>query len=361
MAPTGLRVTHLRQPGADWRSTAEDLARAGVELPVASHPSFPSNGSRRSLIVLHGPTGTLVWGALVEVRRSRLMPWQSIVRIPRMACPTDADTRDAVVDALLDLSRRTLALRLHAELYATDSESREGLRGALARRAFVPVPDPRTFERTILLALAPTEDELFSALHPTGRRGVRALQKNDLACLPITDPGLAPRMSELVRETMTRTRGSAARIDWPAIMGFVATEPDRARLLGVFRRRSAGAEDLLGFALGVRHGNTVEYDIAASSRPGDLRVPLLYAPTWELMRWARGVGATHFDFGGISSGSAGSADPTGGISDFKRYFSSTTIEVGTEMAYVPSARLSAAERFAASVLGQIRRWTEARR
>jgi hypothetical protein len=154
---------------------------------------------------------------------------------------------------------------------------------------------------------------------------------------------------------MLRTGGSFEETDWAAVMQFIASEPGRACLLGVFRPDCEGPDALVGFVFGVRHGDTVEYDIAASARLPDLRVPLLYAPTWEVMRWGKREGAQWFDFGGITAGSKDSGDPTGGISDFKRYFSPVSIPVGEELVHTPSARLSSAEHLASSALASIKR------
>jgi lipid II:glycine glycyltransferase (peptidoglycan interpeptide bridge formation enzyme) len=53
---------------------------------------------------------------------------------------------------------------------------------------------------------------------------------------------------------------------------------------------------------------------------------------WELIRWSRATGARSFDFGGVTAGTAGSDDPLGGISDFKRGFCKNEVMVGQEWA-----------------------------
>jgi lipid II:glycine glycyltransferase (peptidoglycan interpeptide bridge formation enzyme) len=123
----------------------------------------------------------------------------------------------------------------------------------------------------------------------------------------------------------------------------------------VFKRDASGPEALRGFVLGCRHGDTVEYRVAASTRPVGSSVPLLYAPTWELIRWARSVGATTFDFGGIASGTAGPGDARSGISDFKRYFSRNEVEVGGEGVFEPSRWRAAAAAAVSRAVAFVRR------
>ena len=59
-------------------------------------------------------------------------------------------------------------------------------------------------------------------------------------------------------------------------------------------------------------------------------MPLLYAPLWELIRWARAGGARWFDFGGITLTDPDASDPLQGISDFKRFFCRDVAKVGGE-------------------------------
>lgn len=68
------------------------------------------------------------------------------------------------------------------------------------------------------------------------------------------------------------------------------------------------------------HGDCAHYDVSASTRETDLEVSMLYPVPWDLLGWARGRGATWFDFGGISSVGRNSDDPLGAVSDFERRF-----------------------------------------
>jgi lipid II:glycine glycyltransferase (peptidoglycan interpeptide bridge formation enzyme) len=98
-----------------------------------------------------------------------------------------------------------------------------------------------------------------------------------------------------------------------------------------------GVESLVAFAWGCLHGDYVTYEAGAATRTqatGNLA--LAYAPLWDLVAWARGLGAAWFDFGGVSMGTAGDAhDPLGGIADFKRFFCNEVISVGEDWVLEP--------------------------
>jgi lipid II:glycine glycyltransferase (peptidoglycan interpeptide bridge formation enzyme) len=106
-------------------------------------------------------------------------------------------------------------------------------------------------------------------------------------------------------------------------------------VVGLFRTDREGPEALLAFAWGCAHGDQVEYNAAASTRNPEVRLPMAYALAWDLMRWGKSTGAEQFDFGGITAGTHGEEDRLGGISDFKRYFTTMEREVGAEWVLEP--------------------------
>jgi lipid II:glycine glycyltransferase (peptidoglycan interpeptide bridge formation enzyme) len=112
--------------------------------------------------------------------------------------------------------------------------------------------------------------------------------------------------------------------------------PDAARLVGLFRTDREGPEALLGFAWGCWNGESACYFAGGSSRPPDLhRVQIGYPLVWDLIQWAKRSGATWFDFGGVTAGTAASGDPMGGISDFKRSFSNQAADVAEDWVFEP--------------------------
>ena len=307
------------------------------------------------LVGLRDERGEAQWGCAVSVSRSRALPMARILRVPRFGHGLTLPLVDAACATLRDLARAERVLRLHVELYLPDAELRASVFEALTRSGFGRSARPRSYARTVLIDLRPTEEELFASFHRTCRQNIRGLSKHSLECLAIAAPSLAGRMNALVAEAMARTGGRHVALDWPAWIAFIAGHPDLARLVGVFRKETSGPDSLVGYVLGCRHGDTVEYSVAASTRLAGTRTPLLYAPTWRLIQWAKSVGATTFDFGGITAGSARAGDPVGGISDFKRSFSGNVVEVGGEFVLEPSRWRSAAAAVLPSVAAAARR------
>jgi lipid II:glycine glycyltransferase (peptidoglycan interpeptide bridge formation enzyme) len=161
----------------------------------------------------------------------------------------------------------------------------------------------------------------------------------------------AERMNALLEETMQRTGGDFHPVNWHRIARLCLQNPGLARLSGLFRTDVTGPESLVAFALGLAHGDHVEYSHAASTRDPSLRIPLVYALAWDLICWGKTTGATWFDFGGISpAGHAEGGDATGGISDFKRYFSRDVVQVGEDWSYEPHPMRAALARGASSAV-----------
>jgi lipid II:glycine glycyltransferase (peptidoglycan interpeptide bridge formation enzyme) len=205
----------------------------------------------------------------------------------------------------------------------------------LGASGFRAVQDCRRYPKTIAINLLPDEKEILSSFHSTARRHIRAVSKNPVEVRPIIDQAYISRMRDLYRETMSRTGGGMRLHDWGACIEFSRKYPESSRLVGLFHKDAEAPEALLAFAWGCSHGNCAHYDAAASTRNTELRMPLAYGLVWDLIVWAKNNGATWFDFGGVTEGSFGSSDRLGGISDFKRYFSSTVLHIGGEWVYEP--------------------------
>jgi lipid II:glycine glycyltransferase (peptidoglycan interpeptide bridge formation enzyme) len=148
----------------------------------------------------------------------------------------------------------------------------------------------------------------------------------------VLDPRHIARLDALLRETMERTGGTYHPQDWAGMLDLARRQPELARIVGVFRS-DAGPDALLAYAVGLAHGDHVQYATAASTRATDLKLPLGYGPAWELMRWARSLGMRWFDFGGIAASSR--EGRLGGINDFKRYFRGEETDVADEWAFEP--------------------------
>jgi len=351
----GSGVTLVREPGAEWLGLEAELETGRIPLPLFGRSQWVrAHGESVWLLLLRDARGTAVCGIPIQVARPWSLPGAKILRAPRFGHGLPPAVATAACAALADLARRERPLRLHVELYVTEPEARVALSEQLGRAGFVRATETRSYERTIVIDLRPGEDELLASFHRSCRQNIRALAKHGLECRPVDDPGLADRMNALVAEAMGRTGGPRAAEDWGAWLALIRERADLAHLVGVFKSGATGPDALVGLVLGLRHGDTVEYNVAASTRLPGSRAPILYAPTWRLMQWARSVGATAFDFGGVSSGTVRTSDPVGGVSDFKRSFGGSVVDVGGEFVLEPSPWRSAVAKAVSAAAGMFR-------
>lgn len=314
-------------PG-DCRALERELLANGCALPIEAATGFPvRSGTARALVEV-GLAGVNRWAAVLESSQSRAAPWRSVARLVRVSGVASVAEGRSVAARIAALAVTLGALRMHVEILDVEPHRRERLASALRERGFVRASAPRRYARTIRVDLAAGEDAILAGFHATCRRHIRTFYKKGLRVSAVTDPALAPRLQSLLEESMARSGGTAPPPDWPAFLRFVEGAPDRARLLGAFREDVRGPTALVGYVVGLRHADAVEYATAASTRLDTLKVPLLYAPAWELIRWAKGTGASWFDFGGVLTVAAD--DPRRGISQFKRMFSEEEIDVGDE-------------------------------
>jgi hypothetical protein len=342
----GLAVRAVADVTAERGRWEEEAERAGVpfSLPQRGQWDEISGASRSWLLVVTGAAGALAAALSVRSYPSRALPQHSILRVERFQ---GAATADACVAALLGVRRLATRLprvvRAHVELFDATGAGLPALSGAARAAGFRPWDTPRIYPRTVTMDLTPEPAEIFAALHPTGRRHIRSREKSPVVVRPV-EPDFPPAVLDaLHRDTLARTGGRHSPQRWEEILRLSAERPDLSRVVGLFKTDTHGDAPLLAYAWGCNHGDHAHYATAASTRRTDLRVPMAYPLAWDLILWARDHGARVFDFGGISPGTAGSGDPLGGISDFKRRFTTRVVEVGEEWVFEPHparARLS---------------------
>lgn len=327
------------EPGPEWQRCEEALLAAGLPLPLTHRCAWatrkPSQGAW--FVAIRDHSGAYQAGIGVQVSPSRALPGHLLLRAERFGDALTSSARDAALRALARvavLDRRIL--RLHVEVFTTDDVVRTEIARAAAELGLHTAEPGRCYSHTVLVDLAPDEDKIFACLHSTARRHIRAVSKKPVELRVIDDVGLTHRLDSLLQETLARTGGDPNPHDWPTIIRFSTQHPSLSRLVGLFRTDGSGEESLLAFAWGRAQGRFVEYATAASTRETDLKMPLVYPLAWDLIVWAKRVGAGHFDFGGISPGShADEEDRLGGISDFKRYFTTDRVRVGEEWILEP--------------------------
>jgi lipid II:glycine glycyltransferase (peptidoglycan interpeptide bridge formation enzyme) len=218
------------------------------------------------------------------------------------------------------------------------------LSAALQRHGFSQVSAERTYERTLVIDLAREEDEILAGFHATARRHIRSVAKHPVVVTNLESEIDAPRLQQLLEESVGRTGGSSQSNNWRALVRLSNSSPELSRIAILKRTDRVGPESILAFAHGCMHGDVAQYSQSGATRGSDLKIPMSYALMWDLIRWARENGARWFDLGGITPGTNEAGEALGGISDFKRYFSKLELEVGQEWQLEPSASRAAAAR-----------------
>jgi hypothetical protein len=142
-------------------------------------------------------------------------------------------------------------------------------------------------------------------------------------------------MTEILAATMSRTGAPTPQVRWDELAALCRALPHRVRLVGVFRGPGRTSNELLGYALAYHHGERAVYNIGASLKVPDIKIRMMTPALWDLILWAHREGARWFDFGGVTTGTVGTDDPLGGISDFKRGFTREEIALGEEWVFEP--------------------------
>jgi Acetyltransferase (GNAT) domain len=333
-------VELLRHDSAEWEACEASLAMAGVRLALPHRAGWAQarRGVESSFLALRTPDGGCAAGVGLHAAPSRALPGFRVLRVERLGEALPRALWTPTVDALADVAHRVArVLRLTVEVFSRDGETRARLGEQLAGAGFARAPVALHWGRTLVIDLGPSESELFASFSPLARRAVRSVARLPVQVRSIEDHGLGDRLEALSRETLGRTGGRFGALwNWAGVIELSRRVPDAARLVGLFRTDRAGPDALLGFAWGWWNGESVSYFAGASSRPTDLHgVSIGHPLMWHLITWAKGMGARWFDLGGVTAGTLGSADPLGGISDFKRLFSKQTAEVAEDWVLEP--------------------------
>lgn len=341
----------LRQ---QWETAA---LQAGIPLALPHRISWdPVAQAQQSwLIVAKTQQGEARAACVARAFPSRALPFHRVLRVERLTAPAGAPVA-AVLWGVRALSQRvSRVIRVHVELFDPMGSGLDEAVAAAEAVGFERWNTPRIYGRTVTLDLRADEDVIFSGLHATGRRHVRAVERHPVEVRAI-EAGFPPGVLDaLLRETLDRTGGVPPSHPWARILELSEQHPELSRVVGLFRTDLAGPGSLLSFAWGCHHGDHAHYATAASTRRTDLRLPMMYPLAWDMILWARRHGATTFDFGGITAGRAGGEDRLGGISDFKRRFTDRVVEAGAECVFEPSPRRARAAVLASSLVQRVLR------
>ncbi len=343
-----------------------EYASRGVTLPLCHRVAWTDlmDDAPSFLLSVESEDGGRSAGMSVVMERSRALPGFTTLRVRRLGSWLPAFAIDVGLRALVDAARlRRDVLEVRVEVLSRHRGVRDRISAVTSRLGFRRPSLYRNYTRTIVIDLGRDEDEIFASFHGTARRHVRAVGKKRVTLSVVSDRTLGTRMEALMRETLDRTSGLFQTLDWSRLIEFADSHPKLVRVVGLFHTEVPGPESLLSFACGFLHGDHAEYSYAASTRRTPLKMPLGYAPAWDLIRWAKASGAEWFDFGGVTAGShEDQHDPLGGISDFKRFFGRTVESVGDEWVLEPRPVPAAIARTVSRAAAVARRfWSGSRR
>ncbi|MGE0159650.1 MAG: GNAT family N-acetyltransferase [Gemmatimonadales bacterium] len=223
-------------------------------------------------------------------------------------------------------------LRLHFEISSNDAADRSTIAEACRNAGFRQSSFLRSYRRTVWIELNRPTEELLASFTKGCRQSIRAPAKRGYVVREIVDLGTANTLHDILRSTFHRTGGAAPRLPWTELIRLSARPDASVRLVGLFPEGDPSMRLPVSFALAYLHGDVAEYAHAGSVRSETIGgLPLLYAPTWESMQWARSRGARWWDFGGVTDqGPQESSNRLAGVDAFKSAFSSNVIDVGEE-------------------------------
>lgn len=288
----------------------------------------------------------------IQASRSRSVPGFFVLRVPRFGRGMPPQTVDRAVADLARTARDRRVLRVHLEAWTEQAAEMVAVARACKANGFRR-SSPRSYVRTVWMELGPDSDETFMGLSSQARRRIRAPAKKGFEVRQIRSESLSPRLQALMEESFARTGSSPPRLHWDDWIRLSLERPTLVRVVGLFASTDARSEEPLAFAAAVRHGDVAEYAHAGSTQTPGVSVPLLYAPTWDLMCWASDAGSRWWDFGGVTTADPDDdegANPRAGIDAFKFYFSKNVIDVGQEWVLEPRPWLAKANRSLRSLL-----------
>lgn len=335
-------ITHFRATSPEHQDVERALLAAGIFLPMRHRAAAIRAHGESGLFVAARDARQWIGGVFVQQRRPRLLPGYSLWRIDSLGDGMPAEAREPLLRYIADLVRKNPGvLRFNIGLFSRDSSLRTEFGRILDSLGFAKT-EANTYTRTIAVNLRSTEAELLSSFSSSARKRLKefARIKIPVSIQPIRDASLAPRMNELMSQTMARTGGRFTPVDWERRIALAESHPDLCRIVGVVHGEMTGDERLLAFVCGCNHGTHAQYAEGASARQMG-RLPLMYPLLWDLIRWARDNGAQWFDMGGVTAGSLRDGqDPLGGISDFKRRFSEDVTDVADEWVFEPTTLIA---------------------
>jgi peptidoglycan pentaglycine glycine transferase (the first glycine) len=195
---------------------------------------------------------------------------------------------NAFLAGLHRLCRSQHSILLKIEPHTSNSDA---LRDTISRYGFVASHSSVQPPRTILVDLAPTEEDILAAMKQKTRYNIRLAARKGVTIRHGTSRDL-PTFYRLMQITSQRDRFGIHSPDY-FHAAFELFTPDRAALL----LAEVQEEPVAGLMV-FMHGSTAYYLFGASSNAHREKMPT-YLLQWEAMRWAKAHGCQSYDLWGI--------------------------------------------------------------
>ncbi len=326
----------LDGPPEQWLEIEAQMDADAHPLVLQHRPSFlVATGVRRAWLILLGkPDGRAKGAVAVSLGYSRALPGFLIADATRFGSTLPPHGYRLVLQALAQAAFDSpRVLRVHLDVVTPEADARLAVRREAERVGFRLNRRMRSYARTPMVDLSPDEDTLLQSFERMVRRNVKKSVALGHVVRPVEDPGLAPRLAALLRETMGRTAGPPITQDWRALIEYSRAWPSRSRIAGLFLNGAEVAASLVAFRWCGNHGDHVEDLVAASTRL-DPPVPLMHSVMWDMLRWSKRCGARWFDFGGIPEPDVPPSHPLMAVAAFKRLFTKKEITIREELTLV---------------------------
>lgn len=341
---SGLRAMLVLGLGSERENAEREVLEAGLPLGLSHRAAWAENLYHHEpwFLLVRDENGRARAGVAIEQIRPRSLPGQVILRVEKFGGSLPPEVSRLVLQAIAHLTKTNPSI-LWSVVNVFSRDRRDTIGEVLKEIGFREVQAPSTYRYTLVIDLRPSEDAIFASFSTNARRRIRETTKMCLRSMVITDPIYAEKLKELQQQAFERTGGHNSSLDWRQVLKMSQEFPQLSRVAGLFLDEDTSPEKMEAFLWVCNHGDHVEYRAAGSTRRSDVRIPYGYQLAWEMIPWAKAVGAEWFDMGGVTL-AEGDRPELDGISRFKRYFSRNVVEVGAEWVLEPSpvrARIAA--------------------
>ncbi|WP_291156043.1 GNAT family N-acetyltransferase [Gemmatimonas sp. UBA7669] len=318
----------------------KEWQQVSAHFPLQQREDWPLAGAAQQGILLRLDSIGQQEVAHVGVRLHRLrsLPGAWYLQVPKLGVGIPEWAVQATMLALRELAARWWRVaRVRIELCLLGNPDMLAEFEREAKKQGYSVVPPLEYEHTLVVPLPETADQALIQFHRSVFKNTRKLERAGHAIRPITDQRYFDRLAALYAETMSRT---GARVDTPdmvAVIRSAAQRPDRYHLLGLFHKGDDNPESLMAFRWCGRAGCYAFDLLAASTRLVDEsgQIPMMPAIMLDMFGWARELGATHFDFGGVVLDGDLQGSAVAGISRFKMQFGGNVARVGSDLLLEP--------------------------